>query len=314
MLPLRLLSTSRLSRPLLAGKRANWPLGSTCSRLISSTASVTPVDLAYDEVIPENGNKHDHPLVIIHGFFGSKRNWGSLSKAFMKDLNRPVYALDLRNSGSSPHAKPMTYTAMSADVLHFCRTHSLRNISLLGHSMGGKVAMAFALNPDLPAELLANLIVADISPAKGDISAEFRGYLEGMKKIEASHVRSRKEAQEILSHYEKDPGVRAFLLTNLDTTHYEHAAMKFKVPLDILDEAIPEIGSFPYEVGQRTWDGKTLFIKGSKSKYINRHNLPQAKAFFPNMALETLEASHWVHAEKPNEFKQLVTEFIGTNL
>ncbi|KAI0247030.1 Alpha/Beta hydrolase protein [Lactifluus subvellereus] len=236
-----------------------------------------------------------------------KRNWLSLSKAFLRDLQRPVYALDLRNHGSSPHAKPMNYEAMATDILHFLQSHSLSNVSLLGHSMGGKVAMAVVLSPELPADAIEHLIVADITPSSVALSTEFQGYIEAMNKIEQSGVNSRREAQDILASYEPDPTIRAFLLTNLDTAIQP---FKFQVPLDIVGSSILNLGGFPYVPGERSWDGNTLFVKGAKSRYINKNNLPVAKEFFPSMSLETLDAGHWVHAEKPNEFKKLVVDFI----
>ncbi|KAI0359938.1 alpha/beta-hydrolase [Trametes cingulata] len=289
----------------------------TCAVVLqirSVSSGVKPVELHFDKVVPPDGNATRNPLVILHGLFGTKRNWGSLSKAFVKDLGRPVYALDLRNHGTSPHAEPHTYEAMAADVLHFCQEHSLSNISLLGHSMGGKVAMTVALDPKLPSDLLSHLIVADIAPSRGALSDEFQGYIRGMKKIEESHVKTRQEADRILREFEQDPMTRAFLLMNLEhpTAHHPHP-LRFRVPVDLLGNSIPEIGGFPYSPGERTWDGPTLFIKGEKSKYINRHNLDAAKAFFPNMVLETLDAGHWVHSERPNEFKALVTNFITSH-
>jgi len=275
-----------------------------------STSAIVPVELEYDQLIPSDGNEQDKPLVILHGLFGSKRNWLSLSKAFLKDLQRPIYTLDLRNQGMSPHAEPMSYAAMATDVLHFCTNHSLSNISLLGHSMGGKVAMSFALDPNLPQSMLSNLIVADIAPSKGDVSPEFKNYVEGMKKIEDSKVSSRKEAQDILLDYEKDPSVRAFLLTNISLPTSSTPYIHFRIPLSVIGDAISEIGNFPYEPAERTWDGRTLFIKGTKSRYINRRNIPLAKEHFPRMVQVELDAGHWVHAEKPNEFRELVTDFI----
>ncbi|GJE85563.1 alpha/beta-hydrolase [Phanerochaete sordida] len=274
-----------------------------------------PVELEYEKFIRPDGNETEKPLVILHGLLGMKRNWLSLAKAFCKDLERPIYTLDLRNHGSSPHAEPMTYLAMAEDVMNFCAQRSLRNITLLGHSMGGKVAMSVALSPHLPEELLAQLIVADMAPSKGALSPEHEGYIEGMMKIEQSQITTRKDAQKILADYEPDPMTRAFLLTNLlpqEHDHHHHP-LKFRVPLEILGRAIPTIGGFPYELGERTWEGPTLFIKGTRSKYINRHNIPIAHEFFPNMELKTLEAGHWVHAEKPNEFKQLVEDFIRSH-
>ncbi|KAF8135137.1 alpha beta-hydrolase [Boletus edulis] len=251
-------------------------------------STVSSVELEYDAYIPPNGNKTERPLVILHGFFGSKRNWQSLSKAFARDLERPVYALDLRNHGSSPHVRPMTYTHMAADVLDFCHRLSLSNISLLGHSMGGKVAMTFALDPEMPTDILKDLIVSDIAPVHAKASAET-------------------EANEILEKYEKDPSVRAFLLTNLIASQ---SPFKFKVPIDILKEGRPEIESFRYVPGERAWSGHALFVKGSKSKFINRHNEPLMKDFFPESAIEELDTGHWIHAEMPNEFKKLVVEFV----
>ncbi|KAH7928116.1 alpha/beta-hydrolase, partial [Leucogyrophana mollusca] len=270
---------------------------------------VTPVALAHDEFIPPNGSKPDRPLIILHGFFGSKRNWQSLAKAFMKDLGRPVYTLDLRNHGSSPHTRPMTYTHMASDVLNFCETRSLTKVSLLGHSMGGKVAMSLALNPNLPPGFLADLIVSDIAPVRASIAADTVRHIEAMERIEASGVSTRKEADAILAEYENDPSVRAFLLTNLDNTS-RSSHLKFKVPLDILKEGRPHIESFPYAPGERIWEGHTLFVKGTRSSFINHKNIPFIRQCFPNTSLEELDTGHWVHAERPNEFKTLVTHFI----
>ncbi|TFY66848.1 hypothetical protein EVG20_g4241 [Dentipellis fragilis] len=271
------------------------------------TTRVTPIDLRYECQHPANGNNTDKPLVILHGLFGMKRNWSSLAKAFCKELQRPVYALDLRNHGASPHVEPMNYDVMATDVLHFMESHSLTNVSLLGHSMGGKAAMALALSPQLPEGLLQHLIVADIAPSRGRLSKEFQSYIRAMQEIDAAHVKTRHDAQHILSAYESDPMTRAFLLTNLDTSS---TPLRFRIPLDILGSAIPALGDFPYEPGERTWTGKTLFIKGTKSRFINERNLPVAKQFFPNMQLKTLAAGHWVHAEKPAEFLRYVIDFI----
>jgi len=230
----------------------------------------------------------------------------------MRDLNIPVYALDLRNQGNSPHAKPMTYSAMAADVLHFIRSRSLQRVCLLGHSMGGKVAMSVALDPSLSDsdEQISKLIVADVAPSRANLSPSFVGYIQTMKKIETAKVGSRKEALEMLEECEPDITVRQFLLTNLNRMTTSEPFAKFRVPLETLAEAMPEIGSFPYMPGERVWEGLTLFIKGSQSAYINHNNLPSAKSFFPNLRLETLDAGHWVHGERPNEFRKLVVDFI----
>ncbi|KAG8934078.1 hypothetical protein FRC01_005239 [Tulasnella sp. 417] len=292
--------------------RSNGPAPSAL--FLRWTHSTTPVGLAFEEIPakdPSPGSKPPGPLVIVHGLFGSKQNWRSLAKRFHQTLNTPIYTLDLRNHGQSPHNEVMDYTSMAHDIIEFCKERSLKNINLLGHSLGGKAVMAAALSPDLPPDALSKLIVVDMSPARGPISDEFRTYLKAMKEIQNKRVRSRKEADDVLQAYEPDVSVRQFLLTNLDRVQHETGHhQKFRIPLEILDKAIDGIGDFPYEPDHRKWDGKTLFVKGSRSKYINRKNIPIAKEYFPNMEMITLEAGHWVHAEKPIEFVNRVSEFI----
>ncbi|OBZ72424.1 Abhydrolase domain-containing protein C22H12.03 [Grifola frondosa] len=300
-------------RALFSPRASTISRTSFLKRTLTHAAPSATVHLHFDKHVPPDGNATDKPLVILHGLFGTKRNWGSLSKAFLRDLGRPVYALDLRNHGTSPHAEPMTYPAMAGDVLAFCHTHALTNVSLLGHSMGGKVAMTLALDPQLPEGLLRHLIVADIAPSKGDLSPEFEAYIRVMKLIEESNVTTRKQADELLAPHEQDPIIRAFLLTNLETAATHHKPLRFRVPVNIIGKSIPDLGGFPYELGARVWEGDTLFIKGTKSRYINNRNIPIAKRFFPNMVLETLDAGHWVHSERPNEFKALVSNFIKSH-
>ncbi|KAF9790734.1 alpha beta-hydrolase, partial [Thelephora terrestris] len=259
------------------------------------------VDLEYELFAPNGTSStggEKGPVVILHGLLGSKRNWQSISKAMSRELQRPIYPLDLRNHGSSPHVEPMTYTAMANDVLHFLRKHSLSNVSLIGHSMGGKVAMAAALSPELPRNAVSNLIVVDIAPSRAaSLSQEFAGYFEGMQKVEEARVGTRQDAENILTEYEKDPMVRAFLMTNLVKPQNE--PVKFKVPLRILGNSLGELADFPQDLGGRTWrDGQVVAIKGRRSKYVNKHNFPIMQDMFPGAVLEELDAGHWVHSEE----------------
>ncbi|KAF9077081.1 alpha/beta-hydrolase [Rhodocollybia butyracea] len=307
--------TQRQRSLQLTRRRLPWNLIS-CARYSSTsnseTEATTPQELDFLEQIPENGNKTNGALVILHGLFGSKRNWTSLSKAFSRDLNIPVYALDLRNHGTSPHALPMTYAAMASDVLNFIKQKKLERISLLGHSMGGKLAMTVALDPSLPPSgVLQNLIIADIAPVRAKLSNEFVLYTEAMKKIESMKLRTRKEATRVLEEYEKDTNIVLFLLTNIlmpNETGEDY--IRFRIPLGTLSDALSELGSFPYLPGERKWEGKTLFVKGEKSKFINHHYHSAMNDFFPNMNMEPIDTGHWVHAERPGEFKTLVENFI----
>ncbi|TEB27086.1 alpha/beta-hydrolase [Coprinellus micaceus] len=261
---------------------------------------------------PPDSDGKKGAVVILHGFFGSKRNWGSLTKAMVGQMKRPIYALDLRNHGTSPHAEPMNYTAMAEDVWHFIEQHGLSDVSVIGHSMGGKVAMAMALSAgyEKPSDVLSKLVVVDVSPIKGKISKQFRTYIDTLKEMEGQGIKSRKEANDYLARIEPDAGVRAFLLTNLLPFESHHLGPKFAVPLNIFKDYVPHIGDFPYLPGERSWAGKTLFVKGTKSAYIKDSYKPYIDQFFPNNQFAELETGHWVHAEKPQEFMQVVSKFI----
>jgi len=207
----------------------------------------------------------------------------------------------------------MTYEAMAEDVRHFIRAKMLTDVSLLGHSMGGKVAMTLALSSPT---ILSNLIVSDIAPTRTSLSSSFIRYLKAMTAIgdPASGARTRQEAGKILEGVEKDLGVRQFLLTNLlppSASKIPSKTVRFQIPIPILTEAIPALGSFPYTVDEgRSWRGRSLVVKGARSEYITESNIMTLRAFFPEMKMETLDAGHWVHAEQPNEFKKKVVDFI----
>ncbi|ORX36341.1 Alpha/Beta hydrolase protein [Kockovaella imperatae] len=277
---------------------------------------IKPVDLAFDLVEPQAASASDQTLVICHGLFGSKQNWRSLAKAFAQRLGMRVYTLDLRNHGASPHAEPHTYAAMAEDIAHFFRTANLDNgVNLLGHSMGGKSVMALALNDRLNSPL-RSLISVDMSPAKGRLSPEFAAYTEAMMEINEKRVKSRAEADEILRKTEPILSTRQFLLTNTKMSSGPEPVLQFRIPLPLLSASVESLGSFPYDPpppvswGSPEWRGPTLFLKGEHSKYLNRHNIPTAEAFFPNMKLVTLDAGHWVHAEQPAETIRVVSDFI----
>ncbi|OCF34688.1 mitochondrial protein [Kwoniella heveanensis CBS 569] len=275
-----------------------------------------PIEMAYDVVEPSEYTAKGQSLVICHGLFGSKQNWRSLAKLFASKLGMPVYTLDLRNHGISPHAEPHTYSAMAQDIAHFLSKHNLQSgVNLMGHSMGGKAVMAFALNHSLN-KPLRSLISVDMSPAIGKISPEFAAYTASMMDVEKARVKTKHEADAILKAVEPSLPTRQFLLTNTRQAHGADPHLVFRIPLQLLSDAIKHIGDFPYSPPPPVsptspiWDGPTLFLKGAQSKYINRKNIPVAEAFFPKMKLETLDTGHWVHAEKPNETVELVKRFV----
>ncbi|KAL0253786.1 hypothetical protein I308_101162 [Cryptococcus tetragattii IND107] len=305
--------------PRLAGAQIGvYHFHSYSHRQAPSIEEQVPVQLAYDVVEPSNPfpEAAGQSLVICHGLFGSKQNWRSLAKAFAAKLGMPVYTLDLRNHGHSPHASPHTYSAMAADIHQFFVSHKLTSgVNLLGHSMGGKAVMALALNSDLNRPL-RSLISVDMSPARGKISPEFASYTDAMMDIEKAQVKTKHEADVILQKTEPTLSVRQFLLTNTRLSKSPFPHLTFRIPLALLSAAIPNIGDFPYSppppVSAKSpqWNGPVLFIKGEQSKYLNKGNIPVASSFFPQMRLEVLDAGHWVHAEKPIETVELVRSFI----
>ncbi|PWN51374.1 alpha/beta-hydrolase [Violaceomyces palustris] len=260
-------------------------------------------------------------VVVCHGLFGSKQNWRSLGKSMAGRFGVPVYTLDLRNHGTSPHVEGISYADMANDVLGFIRQKGLKRVGLIGHSMGGKVVQALTLSPSLPKGLVSHLVSVDMAPARGPISKEFEEYIEGMLEIERSQVRTRSEADKILEKIEKDLGVRQFLLTNLHRNPPESPTWSFRIPVETIKRNLSQIGDFPYDppgyqgddAGKRevrSWeDGKVLFIKGAKSKYINRRNIPTCEAYFPGKKLSVMDTGHWCQAERPNEFVDIVDKF-----
>ncbi|TIB50312.1 hypothetical protein E3P80_00472 [Wallemia ichthyophaga] len=289
--------------------------GGACRGFIAATSTVplkthshlrqlSTVNLAYEKI---EGSLDSEPIVVCHGLMGSKQNWRTLARNMATKTHSSIYTLDLRNHGTSPHATPHDYAHMAADVSQFIESHNLHNVTLLGHSMGGKVVMALALAQP---HLLRRLIVADMSPQRASISEEFLAYTQTMVDIEHANVRSKKEADEMLKKVESNMAIRQFLLTNAEMNK-DTGFYKFRIPVDILRDSIDAIGDFPFgEQSNAVFDKPTTFIKGEHSSYLNHKNIPLVKRFFPNMQLHTLNAGHFVHTEKPADFVELVREAV----
>ncbi|KAJ1956678.1 hypothetical protein IWQ62_005249, partial [Dispira parvispora] len=269
-------------------------------------STLTPsreITLAYSKSAPgEPGTtSYRRPVVILHGLLGSKQNWNSLSKALAQHMQTEVYTLDLRNHGDSPQVEPMTYAAMSQDVVTFCEAHRLRQPLVVGHSMGGKVAMTLALEHP---GALGLLCVVDIAPLRIPLSDSFRTYLQGMQEVEKQQFTKKADADRLLQPYVPNIAVRQFLLTNYKRhpgdTHYH-----FRVPLDTLLRSLPELGGFPAGESASSFTKPTLFISGSQSDYVLPRYHGSIRQLFPQTVFQNLDAGHWVHAEQPHEFVKL---------
>ena len=221
-----------------------------------------------------------------------------------RDLNRPVYAIDLRNHGDSPHDLRHDYTALGEDVEGFISEHGLKPSALIGHSMGAKTAMTVALHrPDL----VEKLVSIDNAPVDAALKSDFGKYIQGMRKVEEARVQKQSEADEILRPFEENLAIRQFLLTNLvravDASGI--AYQKFRVPIQTLANALDNMADFPYkDPDSARYSGPTLFIRGTKSHYVADNTLPAVGSFFPRFELKDVEAGHWIVSENPQAFKE----------
>jgi esterase len=246
------------------------------------------------------------PIVMLHGLFGSLDNWLGVAAKLAGTFT--LFLVDLRNHGLSPHSQEMNYSVMADDLLEFFDSQKLDRASLIGHSMGGKAAMQFALN--FP-ERVEKLVVVDISPRASPRNHEeiFRALLA----LDLMQFQSRTQMEQALEPDIPDLVVRRFLLKNLksvrSTSPSEPSHFEWRIPLDILFknysnicEAIPPHAPFP---------GPALFVRGGKSHYIAENGLPQIHELFPQARIETIAAAdHWVHADAPEEFLRRVTNFL----
>ncbi|KAF2158129.1 alpha/beta-hydrolase [Myriangium duriaei CBS 260.36] len=274
----------------------------------SSTTSNVPLDLAYDSYPAPEGSSSHGPIVFLHGLFGSKKNNRTIAKALARSLSRPIYNLDLRNHGDSPHSPVHTYTSMSSDVEHFLRTHRLSRPTLIGHSMGAKVAMSVCLRRQVP---VANLISVDNAPVDAALKSSFGTYIKGMKAIAAAEVTKLSEADEILKDYEEETAIRQFLLTNL-VRDKETGVQKWRVPVGTLAQSLDHMADFPFrEPDEVRWEGEALFVRGTKSHYVSDEVLPITGRFFPKFKVMDVDCGHWVISEKPEDFKRGVEEFLA---
>jgi pimeloyl-ACP methyl ester carboxylesterase len=236
------------------------------------------------------------PILIAHGLFGSARNWGVIARR-LSDTRR-VLAVDMRNHGTSPWGDTHTYTDLAADLAEVIAAHGGR-ADVVGHSMGGKAAMALALGHP---EAVNRLVVADIAPvAYGHTQQPM---IDAMRAIDLSAVATRGDADRQLARLVPEDGVRAFLLQSLDV-----AGRRWRLNLDTLSAEMAGIIGWPAVDG--TFDGPALFLSGSASDYVRPEHRPEIKRLFPNARFAKIPgAGHWLHAEKPREFEATVAAFL----
>ena len=240
-------------------------------------------------------------LVLVHGLYGSGSNFRRHA-ARLADHYR-VLSPDLRNHGRSPHDPDMSYPAMAADLADLLEREELARAALVGHSMGGKAAMALALTRP---ERVSALVVVDIAPVRYD--HDQAGILEAMRGVDLGRIASRNDADRQLAATIEEPAIRQFLLTNLERADGQ---WRWRLPLDLLAAALPEILGFPDELGE-PYPGPTLFLHGERSDYVLAEHRTAILQRFPNARMEAVPgAGHWVHAEAPERFEEALRGFLA---
>ena len=242
------------------------------------------------------------PVAILHGLFGSGRNWRSVAQ-HLAERHR-VLTFDLRNHGASPWAEGMSYGEMVEDLRASFRARGIDDAAVLGHSMGGKTAMLMALLH--PGEV-GRLVVVDIAPAANP--PNLLAYIRAMRALDLHGVRRRGEADLKLAEAVPDPAERAFLLQNLmigeDAAHW-------RLNLEAIERGFSQIVGFPDLPAGMVYPGPALFVAGARSNYIQPEHEPAIRRLFPQAWIMRIEgAGHWVHAEQPQAFLQAVAPFLS---
>ena len=236
------------------------------------------------------------PLLIVHGLFGSARNWGVIAKRLSD--SREVIAIDLRNHGESPWYDSHTYADMADDLAEVMATLP-GPVDLVGHSMGGKAAMMLALTHP---QHLNRLVIADIAPVA--YTHTQLHFIEKMRAVDLARVTRRSEAAQQLANLGVEPALQSFFTQSLDV-----ANQKWKLNLDALEANMPEIMTFP-DV-ETHWDGPALFLSGAESDYVTTDNRAKIRSLFPSARFAKLPgAGHWLHADKPREFEATLRVFL----
>ncbi|HMI08675.1 MAG TPA: alpha/beta fold hydrolase [Flavobacterium sp.] len=241
------------------------------------------------------------PLLILHGYLGMSDNWKTLSTQYAAQ-GFQVHALDLRNHGRSFHSEEFTYPAMVRDIFNYCTEYKLDTIDLIGHSMGGKVGMFFAMTHP---EKLEKLIIADIAPRY--YSPHHQDIMAALNAVDFSKKPSRSDVDDIMLQYVPDFGTRQFLMKNLYWV--EPGQLGFRFNLDVFKRKLDNIGeALPPD---SVYEKPTLFLRGENSGYIADEDLQDIARHFPNSKVETISnAGHWLHAENPKEFFEKTIAFL----
>jgi esterase len=240
------------------------------------------------------------PLVVLHGFLGSSDNWRAMRKRFAATYK--VFSLDQRNHGGSPHSSSMNYGVMADDLREFLFEQGVSQVSLLGHSMGGKVAMQFASQSP---EATEKLVIVDIGPKA--YPPAHRLLLQAMQNLELGRLKNYGEAEAALSATIGDPALSKFVVKNL--ARNLDGAFQWRIGLDELTANYDQLLKAP--AMSNSFDKPTCFIRGARSRFIEDRDFAAIREYFPLAEFYTVpNAGHWVHIDAPEEFYRIVDEYL----
>lgn len=280
------------------GSRSRRLSGSDTGNALSSEPGCLPLEVAVQ-------GTQGAPVLILHGLLGSGRNWQTVARALAE--NHRVFTLDLRNHGRSPHAAAMGFRELMADVSACIRRFGLDRVHLLGHSLGGKVAMLLALRDSDP---VSSLTVVDIAPVA--YPDHHSAIIDTLRRAPLASCTERREIETWLAASIPDPALRKFLLLNLEA---EEGGFRWRVNLAAIADALPELSSFPSLAPGAAFSGPALFVVGGHSDYAVAAHEAIIRERFPQARFETLaDAGHWPHVEQPGKFLDCVRSFLAAQL
>jgi pimeloyl-ACP methyl ester carboxylesterase len=244
------------------------------------------------------------PLLILHGLFGSGRNWGGIARQL--EAQHRVHLLDARNHGESPWAETMTYRDLAGDVAAYIDGLGQGAVDIIGHSMGGKTAMVLALTRP---ELVRRLIVVDIAPVayRGGAQEPYGPYIAAMKGLDLARITRRSAADAALAGAITDASMRAFLVQNLETGEKGY---RWRINLDAIAANLSELTSFP-DIGGH-FDGPVTVLAGELSNYVRPRDEGAIHQYFPKSRIVVVDgAGHWPHADQPERLLGLLRDALG---
>lgn len=313
--PIRLLSTSRILSDKYKHLYNNLRLD-----LVEDLPNNETVPLHWQQFKPTKGFEVDDslpPVVMLHGLFGSKQNYGSVARQITQMTKNPVYGVDLRNHGQSPHSNPHNYYTMAQDVVRFLEDRGWKDTILAGHSMGAKTSMIAAL---IRPELISKLLVIDNSPRAKVLDSSFTHDLIGMCQVEheAPQFKTKppafreKKIDSILRMYERDEKVRAFLKTNIIKSKFtEHPIFRVPVLNFLKDGVMNHLGGWPASSVEGKKFDKPVLVMGAKhSNFVEPESYSEFRKYFSNFSYQEFDCGHWIVTDLPEQFIDSTVQFI----